>query len=275
MGSKNMTKKILITGGAGFIGSNLAKKLVSEHYQVRILDKLTTGKKSNLKNIIKKIEFIEGDILNQKTLNRSVKGIDYIFHLAALPSVQRSLDYPIETFTNNANGTIKLLVASKKYGIKKIIYSASSSAYGNRRGKYKKEILKSQPLNPYAASKLSGEHLMKSFSHCFNLPTICLRYFNVFGPQQDPTSPYSAAIPRFIKAILFDERPEIYGDGTQSRDFTFIDNVIEANLLALKSSIKLGETINIAGGKSTSLLKIVALINNCELRNSLLTNKLG
>jgi len=257
-----MPTKILITGGAGFIGSNLTHKLVELGFDVTILDNLSTGKKENLNQIINKINLIEGDVIDHDTLDKALKDIDYVFHLAALPSVQRSIDNPLESFTNNANGTINLLVASKKAGVKKIIYSASSSAYGNRRGKTKKEHLRPQPLNPYAVSKLGGEYLMKGFSHSYGLPTVCLRYFNVFGPGQDPSSPYSAVIPRFITSILKNESPEIYGDGTQSRDFTFIDNVVNANILALKSDkVKMGESINIAGGKNFSLLDIINLIN--------------
>ena len=255
-------KKILITGGAGFIGSNLAKKLIDLNYSVKVIDNLSTGNINNLDSIIDKIQFIKGDINDKELLNKEFQNIDYILHHAAIPSVPRSIDNPFLSNENNINGTLNVLWTAKNCNVKKLVYAASSSAYGNREEEYKKEDMKPQPLSPYAATKLAGEYYCKVFSHVYNLPTICLRYFNVFGPNQNPDSQYSAVIPKFIKAIINDESPIIYGDGTQKRDFTYVENNIEANLLAIEAkNITMGETINIACGKSYSLLDIVDIIN--------------
>jgi nucleoside-diphosphate-sugar epimerase len=260
---KNKQKQtILVTGGAGFIGSNLVKKLVRDGYKVKVIDNLSTGKKQNLKEVMAKIEFIKGDLLNLKLLEKATRGVDYIFHVAAIASVQRSLDNPVWSFTNNANATLNVLMTAKKNKVKKVIYSASSSMYGNSQKKEKDEELIPQPLSVYAAGKLTGEYLMKCFSVCFGLSTVCLRYFNVFGPNQDPNSAYSAVIPLFIKSILKNKRPVIYGDGKQSRDFTYVDNVVAANILAMKAKkIKNGESINIALNKNHSLLELLEIIN--------------
>jgi len=254
-------KNILVTGGAGFIGSNLATELVKKDYNVKVIDNLSTGNLKNLKTVIDKIEFIEDDLYKTDKLEEYLKSIDIIFHQAALPSVQRSIDNPIETHNNNSTATIKLLTAAKNAGVKKIIYAASSSAYGNRKEDYKIEYMKPQPLSPYAATKLVGEYYMKVFSHVYDIEAVCLRYFNVFGPNQDPNSAYSAVIPLFIKAVLNNEQPIIYGDGKQSRDFTYVANNVQANILAMESNVKAGETLNIACGHSYSLLDLLDIIN--------------
>jgi len=253
---------ILVTGGAGFIGSNLTKRLIKGGYKVKVIDNLSLGKKQNLKDVIDKIEFIKGDLLDLKLLEKIAKNVDYIFHLAAIPSVQRSLDDPIKSFENNANATLNLLMVAKRNKVKKVIYSASSSMYGDQQGKEKNEKMNPKPLSPYATGKLTGEYLMKCFSNCFNLSTVSLRYFNVFGPGQDPNSVYSAVIPLFIRAVLENKRPTIYGDGKQSRDFTYVENVVEANILAMKSKkVKNGESINIALNKTHNLLELLEIIN--------------
>jgi nucleoside-diphosphate-sugar epimerase len=252
--------RALVTGGAGFIGSHITERLVKEGYKVTVVDDLSTGNIKNLESVIDKIKFVEGSILELKLL-QEISKVDYIFHEAALPSVQRSIREPRRTIEVNVNGTLNVLIAARDNKVKKVIFASSSSVYGERKGKKKKEVMKSQPLSPYAASKLMSEHLCKVFSHVYGLPTICLRYFNVFGPRQNPHSEYSAVIPKFIYLMLQNEKPKIFGDGKQSRDFTYVDNVVYANLLAINSNLKGGETINIACGKSYNLLQLIEIIN--------------
>ena len=264
-----MTKeRILVTGGAGFIGSHLVDALVEQDYIVTVLDNLLTGNKENLESLISqgRISFVEGDIRNSKVLNEACK-VDYIFHEAALPSVQRSIENPQTTLEINITGTLNMLNAARDNKVKKVIFASSSSIYGNRPGESKIETMKVQPLSPYAISKLACEEACKFYSHTYRLPTICLRYFNVFGPRQNPNSEYSAVIPKFINIMLKDNKPVIYGDGKQSRDFTFVNNVVNANLLALQSDLSEGETINIACGKSYSLMQMVEIINKTLDKN--------
>lgn len=258
---------VVVTGGAGFIGSNIAHELVVRKHRVRIIDNLSTGRRKNIKHILNDAQFIRGDIRNLKTLKRLFRGADYVLHQAALPSVPRSIDNPAASHQANVNGTFNVLLAARYAKVKKVVLASSSSIYGNRKEygahilKYQKEVMKPQPLSPYAVNKLIGEEYAKVFAHIFKVPTICLRYFNVFGPRQDPKSEYAAVVPRFISAISRNQRPTIYGDGYQSRDFTFVDNVVHANLLAMTSRVKFGETINIACGDSISLLQLVTVIN--------------
>ncbi|MEM4152961.1 MAG: SDR family oxidoreductase [Candidatus Pacearchaeota archaeon] len=261
-----MKAKILVTGGAGFIGSHITEKLVALGYDVVVIDNLSTGNIKNLEHIVDNIKFIEGDILDLELIKKISK-VDYIFHEAALPSVQRSIKDPKTTIEVNVNGTLNVLLAARDNKVKKVIFASSSSIYGDRNGKCKKEIMKPMPLSPYAISKVTGEYLCKVFSHVYGLPTVCLRYFNVFGPRQNPDSEYSAVIPKFIKLILQNKQPTIFGDGKQSRDFTYIDNVVYANILAMKSKMKNGETINIACGESHNLLKLIELINKILDKN--------
>ena len=221
---KMRNKKVLVTGGAGFIGSNLVERLVKDGHNVKIIDNLSTGKIENLRSVIYKIEFIEGDITNEEHIMKAADGVDYIFHQAALVSVQRSVENPRKTLLANSLGTLNVLDAARKNKVKKVIYASSSSIYGERKDREKKEIMKPQPLSTYAASKLDGEHQCKVFSHVHELPTICLRYFNVFGPKQNPHSEYSAVIPRFISLMLNDKKPVIFGDGTQTRDLLYVDD---------------------------------------------------
>lgn len=260
-------KNVLVTGGAGFIGSNITIELVKQGYNVKVIDNLSTGNIKNLESIKNKIEFIGDDLYQTDKLKDYFQDIDIILHQAALPSVQRSIDHPLDTHHNNTTATIKLLIAAQKAGVKKIVYAASSSAYGNRKEDSKVEYMKPQPLSPYAATKLVGEYYMKVFSHVYDIETVCLRYFNVFGPNQDPNSPYSAVIPLFIKAVLNDEQPIIYGDGTQSRDFTYVANNVQANILAMNSDVKSGETLNVACGQSYSLLDLLNMINKILGKN--------
>ncbi|MHC4531909.1 MAG: NAD-dependent epimerase/dehydratase family protein, partial [Planctomycetota bacterium] len=247
-----MVEKFLVTGGAGFIGSNICRKLVSEGHFVRVLDNLLTGKKTNLNDIIEKIEFIEADMGDEKVARKAMADMDVVLHQGALPSVPKSLDDPAATHRHCVDATFTLLLAARDAGIKRFVYAASSSAYGDAPSLPKVETMPVNPLSPYAVAKLVGEYYCSVFYKVFGLETISLRYFNVFGPYQDPTSQYAAAIPAFVTAILKGEPPTVFGDGRQSRDFTYIDNVVEANLLAAKAKSTSGEVINIACGQAVT-----------------------
>jgi UDP-glucose 4-epimerase len=254
-------EKFLLTGGAGFIGSNICRKLISQGCFVRVIDNLLTGKKSNLADVIDKIEFIEADMGDEDIARSAMKNIDVVLHQGALPSVPRSVDDPAATHKHCVDATFTLLLAARDAGIKRFVYASSSSAYGDTPTLPKVETMPTQPLSPYAVGKLVGEYYAKVFSNVFGLETISLRYFNVFGPHQDPKSQYAAAIPAFVTAILKDEPPTVYGDGEQSRDFTYIDNVVEANLLAARADKTAGEVINIACGEAVTVNEIIAMIN--------------
>ncbi len=253
--------KYLVTGGCGFIGSNIAEYLVQQGEEVRILDNLSTGKRENIASFLDKVEFIEGDLLDRTAVARAVQGVDYVLHQAALPSVPRSIEDPETSNRVNVEGTVILLRACVEAGVKRVVYAASSSAYGDQPSLVKSEDLLPRPKSPYAVSKLAGEYYMHAFTTCYGLETVSLRYFNVFGPRQDPTSQYSAVIPKFITAMLRGERPTIYGDGTQTRDFTFVLNNVLANIAAAKAPQVAGRVFNIACGTSFSLLDLVREIN--------------
>lgn len=249
--------KYLVTGGAGFIGSHITEELVNKGEEVRVLDNFLTGKKENLTPFINKIEFIEGDIRNYDICNKSVEGIDFVLHQAALPSVPRSVSDPITSNEINITGTLNMLVASQKAGIKSFVFASSSSVYGDDQCLPKKEGSEGNPLSPYALGKLTGEKYCQIFSGLHKFNTVCLRYFNIFGPRQDPFSQYAAAIPNFVTKILNNEQPIIYGDGEQSRDFTYVSNVVEANLLACKAQNVSGVAVNIACGSRTTVNVLV------------------
>ena len=251
----------LVTGGAGFIGSNIVSKLLNEGFKVRVIDNFSTGKRENIKIFVNDIELIEGDIRSLGTVEKAVKGVDYILHQAALPSVPRSISDPITTHEINTNGTLNLLDAATKNNIKRFVMASSSSIYGDIPELPKNENMTPNPLSPYAVSKLAGEHYCMVFNKLYNLPTVCLRYFNVFGPNQDPDSQYSAVIPKFIKAIMNNKSPVIYGDGSTSRDFTFVDNVVNANISACKYEQCIGNIINIATNTGITLNNLVEKIN--------------
>jgi nucleoside-diphosphate-sugar epimerase len=259
--------KFLVTGGAGFIGSNICKKLVSQGCFVRVIDNLLTGKKSNLAGISDKIEFIEADMGNEEAARKAMNGIDIVLHEGALPSVPRSVDDPAATHRHCVDATFTLLLAARDAKVKRFVYAASSSAYGDTPTLPKVESMPVNPLSPYAAAKLMCEYYCSVFYKVYGLETIALRYFNVFGPQQDPTSQYAAAIPAFVTSILKDKPPVIYGDGEQSRDFTFIDNVVEANLLAGRAKQTKGEVINIACGEAVTVNEIIKMINEFVGKN--------
>ncbi len=256
-----------MTGGAGFIGSNIAAKLVSQGCFIRVIDNLLTGKKDNLTGIIDRIEFIEADMGDEKIARTCMKDIDVVLHQGALPSVPRSVDDPAATHKHCVDATFTLLLAARDAGIKRFVYASSSSAYGDTPTLPKLESMQPQPLSPYAVGKLVGEYYCSVFYKVFGLETISLRYFNVFGPHQDPTSQYAAAIPAFVTAILKDEPPTVFGDGLQSRDFTYIDNVVEANLLAARAEHTAGEVLNIACGQAVTVNETIDVINELLGKN--------
>lgn len=253
--------KFLVTGGAGFIGSNICKKLVSQGCFVRVIDNLLTGKKSNLAAVSDKIEFLKADMGDETAARAAMKDIDVVLHQGALPSVPRSVDDPAETHRHCVDATFTLLLTARDAGVKRFVYAASSSAYGDTPTLPKTETMLPMPLSPYAAAKLFGEYYCSVFSGVFGLETISLRYFNVFGPNQDPASQYAAVIPAFVTSILKDQPPTIYGDGEQSRDFTYIDNIVEANLLAARARQTAGQVINIACGQAVTVNEIIDMIN--------------
>ncbi len=259
--------KFLVTGGAGFIGSSICRKLVSEGCFVRVVDNLLTGKKSNLAGVMDKIEFIEADMGDSEVAQSAVKDIDVVLHEGALPSVPLSVDDPASTHRHCVNATFTMLLAARDAGVKRFVYAASSSAYGDAPTSPKVETMPARPLSPYAVCKLTGEYYCSVFSGVFGLETVSLRYFNVFGPYQDPKSQYAAAIPAFVTHILKDEPPTIYGDGEQSRDFTYIDNVVNANLLAARARKTSGEVINIACGRAVTVNQIIDMINKLLGKN--------
>jgi nucleoside-diphosphate-sugar epimerase len=251
----------LVTGGAGFIGSNIVRHLLKKDLPVRVLDNFSTGKRENLQGLIN-IEVIEGSLNNLNDVRKAINDVRYILHQGAIPSVPRSIADPIRSHEANVTGTLNLLVAAKEAGVKRVVFAASSSIYGDTETLPKVESMPSNPLSPYAVSKYAGELYAKVFSLISDIQTVSLRYFNIFGPCQDPKSEYAAVIPKFIKAILNNEQPVIYGDGEQSRDFTYVDNAVQANFLACHSNkVGNGEVINIACGKRYTLNTLVADLN--------------
>jgi len=245
----------LITGIGGFIGSSIARGLVSRGEQVRGVDNFSTGRRENLAEIADRIDFQEADIGDPEAMHKACAGVDYVVHQAAIPSVPKSVLDPLGSNRANVDGTVNVLVAARDAKVKRVVYAASSSAYGDTPTLPKHEGMKPDPISPYAVAKLASEHYMVSFFRCYQLETVCLRYFNVFGPRQDPSSPYSGVLARFIMLMLRGEQPTIFGDGEQSRDFTYIDNVVEANLLACKAPAAqaAGQVFNVATGRRITL----------------------
>lgn len=243
----------LVTGGAGFIGSSLVRRLLSLGHLVRVVDNLSTGFKSNLEEYLDRIELIEGDISDLAVCKAAVAGVDYVLHQAAIPSVQRSVDDPIRSNNANVTATLNMLVAARDAKVKRLVAASSSSVYGDTEVLPKVESMRENPLSPYALTKLTGEKYCIIFHRIYGLPTVCLRYFNVFGPRQDPHSPYSAVISRFVEAALTGKKPVVNGDGEQSRDFTFVENVVDANLLACQASGAAGMAFNVGTGERYSL----------------------
>jgi nucleoside-diphosphate-sugar epimerase len=252
----------LITGGAGFIGSNLAEHLVNQGHRVRVFDNFSTGKRQNLRSFEKQAEIIEGDLRDLDQIRRAVAGVRHVLHLAAIPSVPRSVANPQLTNEANITGTLNVLVAARDAKCKRVVFSSSSSVYGDTPKLPKSEDMPPSPLSPYAVHKVTGEYYCRIFWRLYGLETLSLRYFNVFGPRQDPQSQYAAVIPRFITAILAGQPPTIFGDGKQSRDFSHVENAITANLAACAAPQQaLGESFNIACGGRITLLDLVATIN--------------
>jgi len=258
--------RFLVTGGAGFIGSNIVEELLKQGHSVRVIDNFSTGKRENLpvplgKEFNSDIEFFEGDIRSYHIVRQAVNGIEVILHQAALPSVPRSINDPITTNEVNVMGTLNILDAAKDAGVKRIVYASSSSVYGDNPVLPKKEDMLPNPLSPYAVSKLTGEKYCQVFSKLYGIETVVLRYFNVFGPRQDPNSQYSAVIPKFIKLMSNNRRPTIYGDGTQSRDFTYVSNVVEGNILAATKEIDTPIAMNCATHGQVTINELVEKIN--------------
>jgi UDP-glucose 4-epimerase len=253
----------LVTGGAGFIGSNIVERLLELGERVRVLDNFSTGRRENIAPFLDRIELIEGDLRNAEDCRRAVAGVDFVLHQGAIPSVPRSIDEPVMTSEVNVLGTVQLLTAAARAKVRRVVYAASSSAYGDQPVSRKVETLLPMPLSPYAAAKLAGEYFCQAFAASMGLETVGLRYFNVFGPRQDPTSTYSAVIPLFVTSVIEGRRPTIYGDGRQTRDFTYVANVVHGNLLAATSKGKVsGRVINLACGSSFSLLDLLSIITH-------------
>jgi nucleoside-diphosphate-sugar epimerase len=253
-----LTGIALVTGGAGFIGSHIASALTAAGARVRILDDLSTGHRENIDEIGGDVDFIHGSVADEELLSRTLEGVELIFHEAAIPSVPRSVEAPRQTHIASVDGTFSLLLAARDKGVRRVVYAASSSAYGDQPTLPKSEQMLPDPLSPYAVAKLVGEYYCQVFTRVYGLETVSLRYFNVFGPRQDPGSQYSGVVSRFISALLSDDRPVIYGDGEQSRDFTYIDNVVAANLNAATAKDASGKIINVANGERITLNQLLA-----------------
>ena len=252
----------LITGVAGFIGSSLARAVLAQGDQVRGFDNLSTGKRENIAEIARKIDFRQADLLDFSAIEQACRGVDYVLHEAAIPSVPRSVKDPLESNRANIDATANLLVAARDAKVKRVVYAASSSAYGDTPTLPKREDMPPNPLSPYAVAKLAGEYYMSAFWRCYGLETVSLRYFNIFGPRQDPTSPYSGVLAKFTTQMLRGEQPTIFGDGRQSRDFTYVENVVKANLLACKAPAEkvAGKVFNIATGSRIDLNETFRLL---------------
>ena len=255
-----MSPLFLITGGAGFIGSNIVDELVKRGERVRVLDNFSTGRRENIEPFLEQIELIKGDIRNYQVIADAMESVDFVIHEAALPSVPRSIKDPISTNEVNVTGTLHILQAAKDAGVKKVVFASSSSVYGNSKVLPKREDMTPNPLSPYAVSKLAGEKYCEIFHTIYNLPTVCLRYFNVFGPKQNPNSQYAAVIPKFISLVLEDKPLEIYGDGLQSRDFTYVSNVVQATILAAQVNKEVQGIINVACGERHFVLSLATTI---------------
>jgi nucleoside-diphosphate-sugar epimerase len=253
--------RFLVTGGAGFIGSHIAERLVKEGHSVRVLDNFSSGRMSNLKKCINKIDLIKGDICSKPTCAQATRGIDFVLHQAALRSVPKSLQEPEKYNAVNIGGTLNMLEASRKNRVRSFVFASSSSVYGEVKSFPEKEAFIPQPISPYALSKLAGEYYCHIFSCHYGLPTVALRYFNVFGPRQALDDEYAVVIPKFINCMLKDEAPPVYGTGRQSRDFTFISNVVEANLLAARRARLKSGVFNIASGRDYTVLELVSFLN--------------
>ncbi len=256
----SLTTKVLVTGGAGFIGSNLADGLIQQGAKVKIIDNLITGFRENLNEIEGDFDFIEGDLNDDSSLKKALEEVEIVFHQAAVPSVPRSVDNPAETHDACINGTFNLLLKAKEAGVKRVVYAASSSAYGDQEISPKVETMRPEPLSPYAVAKLVGEYYAQVFYRTYGLETICLRYFNVFGPRQNPSSQYSGVISRFVDALAKGDQPIIYGDGEHTRDFTYVANVVSANIKSAQTDKGIGQVMNLANGEAISLNELFKVL---------------
>ncbi|MEW5717447.1 MAG: SDR family oxidoreductase [Chloroflexota bacterium] len=257
----------LVTGGAGFIGSHLVEGLRARDYKVRVLDNFSTGRRENLASVLTQIELLEGSVANLTTARAAMRNVDVVFHQAALPSVPRSVANPLESNEVNITGTVNILVAARDAGVKRVVYAASSSAYGNQPALPKVETMTPEPLSPYAIGKLAGEMYARAFTQLYGLSTVSLRYFNVFGPRQDPTTQYAGVIAKFMTCAIEGKRYPVYGDGEQSRDFTYVENVVNANIFAAERPIEGAPIINIAYGERTTLNQIIKILNELTGQN--------
>ena len=254
--------KILVTGGAGFIGSHLAEHLVAAGHEVRILDNFSTGRRSNVLGLLDRVELVRGDVRNYARVHRAVSGCDVVFHAAALPSVPRSIQEPVASHATNVTGTLNVLLCARNAGARRVVLASSSSVYGINRALPKQEEMVPAPISPYAVAKLASEGYCRSFTEVYGLETVALRYFNVFGPRQNPASEYAAAIPRFISSLLAGEPPTVFGDGEQSRDFTYVQNVVEASALAVEAPDVAGQVFNVACGESVTINHLLAVLGD-------------
>jgi len=258
----------LVTGGAGFIGSHIGATLAQSGAKVRIIDDLSTGYQSNIDAIGSQVEFVKANVADERALHKALSDVELVFHEAAIPSVPRSVDRPAESHRASVDATFNLLLAARDQKVRRVIYAASSSAYGDQPELPKREDMRPAPLSPYAVGKLVGEYYCQVFTHVYGLETVSLRYFNVFGPRQDPTSQYSGVISRFMSALMTGAQPVIYGDGEQSRDFTYISNVVDANMRAAESAAASGEIINIANARRTTLNELLETMKKVTGRSS-------
>ena len=249
--------KALVTGGGGFIGSHLVERLLRDGYEVRVLDNFATGHRANLAAFGSDVELVEGDIQSYERVHNAVRGCELVFHIAALPSVPRSIQDPLTSTASNVTGTLNVLLAARDEDVRRVVFSSSSSVYGPQEEFPQREAVAARPISPYGVSKLAAEGYCRAFTQVYGLETVALRYFNVFGPRQDPLSQYAAVIPKFITAALAGERPVIFGDGEQSRDFTYIDNTVDGTVLAGSAEGVAGETFNVACGEATTLNQLV------------------
>jgi UDP-N-acetylglucosamine/UDP-N-acetyl-alpha-D-glucosaminouronate 4-epimerase len=267
-----LTGIALVTGGAGFVGSHIASALTASGARVRIIDDLSTGYRENIDEIGGDVDFVHASLADEESVRKAVEDVELVFHEAAIPSVPRSIENPRQTHVASVESTFSLLLAAREKKVRRVVYAASSSAYGNQPTLPKVETMLPEPLSPYAVAKLVGEHYCQVFTRVYGLETISLRYFNVFGPRQDPSSQYSGVISRFIRALLGNETPVIYGDGEQSRDFTYIDDVVEANLKAAETTKGIGQIINIANGERISLNQLLDVLKDLTGRSDVVAD---
>ncbi len=262
----SLSKTVLVTGGAGFIGSHIASALLAQGARVRVIDDLSTGHRENLAEIGGAVDFIQASVTDPEALKKAMEGVELVYHQAAIPSVPRSVNNPRETHEACVNGTFNVLTQALESGVRRVVYAASSSAYGDQPVSPKVETMSPAPLSPYAAAKLVGEYYCQVFAQVYGLETVCLRYFNIFGPRQDPSSQYSGVISRFISVLMSGAQPLIYGDGEQSRDFTYVGNAVDANMLAAESGPAVGQVINVANGAAITLNQLLAVLKELTAR---------